>query len=454
MRALLHILLIALCAAIAGTAGAASWTAVEYFHAGYGHYFVTASPAEISALDGGQTPGWSRTGQSFDVLELGAPGAASVCRFWSGRTFVPKSSHFYTPIAAECATDRGNRDWQFEGEVFALILPDSTGACGWGTTPLYRLYNNGVTAAPNHRYTTSLQVRSEMVAQGWTPEGVGIGVVGCVPAQPPNSFTIVAAGDIAQCAGRPAATSAAARTAALVAPGDALVLTLGDNAYDTASTSEFADCFQPTWGAFKDRIRPGIGNHEYGTPDAEGYFGYFGAQAGPDRRGYYSFDFQGWHFISLNSMIDTSVGSPQYQWLVADLASSSSTLCTIAYWHFPAFSSGSEHGSYEKMRPMFAAVQAAGVEIVLVGDEHFYERFAPQSAQGAADPVRGVRQFVVGTGGAALYPFGPTIPNSEYRNSDTHGVLRLTLGVDGYLWQFVPVGDRPALDTGSGTCHR
>ena len=286
---------------------------------------------------------------------------------------------------------------------------------------------------------------------GGAPGGGG-GVGEAVPL-PETTFTVVAAGDIAECGGA-AAASAAARTAALVTPQDALVLTLGDNSYPDGTASEYTDCFHPTWGAFKDRIRPGIGNHEYATPGAEGYFGYFGAQAGPDRRGYYSFDYGGWHFISLNSVVDTSPGSAQYLWLTADLGKSRDAQCTIAYWHFPAFSSGETHGSYAKMVPFFEAMYEAGVDIVLAGDDHFYERFAPQNGAGVADAARGVRQFVVGTGGASLYKFGTPLPNSEVRIGTTWGILRLTLGEGRYSWQFVPVGGGAPLDAGSGTCHR
>jgi hypothetical protein len=284
--------------------------------------------------------------------------------------------------------------------------------------------------------------------------GGGGGAGGGTTPVPESTFTVVAAGDIAQCGDAPAAASGAAKTAALVGTGDALALTLGDNAYQDATPTDFATCFHPTWGAFKDRIRPGIGNHEYYTPGAEGYFGYFGAQAGPDRRGYYSFNYRGWHFISINSMVDTSAQSAQYLWLSADLKDSSDALCTIAYWHFPTFSSGTEHGSYAKMKPFFDLLQNAGVDILLAGDEHMYERFAPQRADGTADPVRGIRQFVVGTGGAQLYPLGTPIPNSEFRDNTTWGVLRLTLGEGHYDWQFLPVGGGPARDAGSGTCHR
>jgi 3',5'-cyclic AMP phosphodiesterase CpdA len=292
-----------------------------------------------------------------------------------------------------------------------------------------------------------------MLAQGWKAEGSGIGVIGCVP-EPATPLTIVAAGDIGQCFSAPAAASAAARTAALVSPLDALVLTLGDHAYDAGRPAEFANCFDPTWGAFKDRIRPTPGNHDYYTPGGEGYFGYFGPQAGPDRRGYYSFDHGGWHFISLNSLVDVSAGSAQYLWLQSDLAQSSGSLCTIAYWHYPAFNSGATYGSNREMRPFFDALHAAGVEIVLSGHEHIYERFAPQKGDGTADPARGVRQFVIGTGGHALYEFGTPLPNSEFRYNANWGVLRLTLGPDSYGWQFAPVGGGAPIDAGTGTCHR
>ena len=266
--------------------------------------------------------------------------------------------------------------------------------------------------------------------------------------------SVVAVGDIAQCGDMSAATSAAARTAALVGAGDSLVLTLGDNAYQSGTAAEFANCFHPTWGAFKDRIRPAPGNHEYYTEGAAGYFDYFGAQAGPDRRGYYSFDYGGWHFISLNSVIDIARDSAQFRWLLSDLENSKDSLCTIAVMHYPAFNSGSTHGSDVAMRPVFDALYAAGVEMVLSGHEHVYERFAPQRADGTADPERGVRQFVVGTGGGTLMGFNAPLPNSEFRYKSNYGVLRLTLGQGNYGWQFMPVGGGVALDSGTANCHR
>jgi hypothetical protein len=433
-------------------AGAATIVAVEYFHPGYGHYFVTASIAEMASLDAGKFPGWQRTGESFGVFDLDTEGAANVCRFWTAQSYAPKSSHFYTPLAGECASVKARPHWQFEGEVFAMRLAAADGTCDAGTVPLYRLYNNGMTGAPNHRYTTSLDIRSAMLQQGWIAEGSGIGVIGCVPpARAPIS--VVAAGDIGQCAGLPASSSGAAKTAALVTPKDAIVLTLGDNAYESGTPAQFANCFDPTWGAFKDRLHPAPGNHDYETPNASGYYDYFGPLAGPDRRGYYSFDAGGWHFISLNSLVDTSETSDQYRWLVNDLAASSATPCTIAYWHFPAFNSGAVYGSILSMRPFFDALYKAGVEIVLAGHEHVYERFAPQRADGSADAQQGVRQFTVGTGGHTLNAFGTVLPNSEFRYNASWGVLRLTLGEGTYGWQYVPMTGE-VIDSGSGTCHR
>ena len=285
-------------------------------------------------------------------------------------------------------------------------------------------------------------------------DGGGDGGSGAGGVPPPDpTFTVVAAGDIGQCGDAPAAASAAARTAVLVDAQDQLVLTLGDSTYPVGAPVEFTDCFHPTWGAFLDRIRPSPGNHEYYTAGAEGYFGYFGAQAGPQRRGYYSFDHGGWHFISLNSNVDAAPGSPQYQWLAADLAASRDTLCTIAYWHYPLTSSG-EYGNIPAMAKAYEALHAAGVDIVLSGHVHIYERFAPQAADGTADPQRGIRNFVVGTGGAALYPLGVIHPNSEVRDNSTHGILRLTLGRDAYTWAFVPVGGGPVRDSGRTSCHR
>ena len=270
---------------------------------------------------------------------------------------------------------------------------------------------------------------------------------------PPPALKVVAAGDIADCTGVAPSASAAAGTAALVAADDTLVLTLGDTTYPVGAPEEFATCYHPTWGSLKARTRPVPGNHDYMTAGADGYFGYFGTLAGPDRRGWYSFDAGGWHFIALDSNVDADAASAQAQWLAGDLAASRDALCTLAYWHHPVFSSG-PHGDNAKMAGVFAMLHAAGVDVVLSGHDHDYERFAPQDAHGARDEARGVRAFVVGTGGATLYPLLLPRPNSEARYAADHGVLRLQLDAEGYRWDFVRAGGGQTIDSGSARCHR
>jgi acid phosphatase type 7 len=231
------------------------------------------------------------------------------------------------------------------------------------------------------------------------------------------------------------------------------VLTVGDNAYPVGAHAEFADCFDPTWGQFGARLRPSPGNHDYQTPGAAGYYDYFGDRAGPERRGYYSFDLAGWHIISLNSAVAAKAGSPQHAWLVGDLAAASAAPCTLVVWHHPVFSSG-PHGNDPRMSDVLAALHTAGTEIVLVGHDHVYERLEPHDAAGLPDPQRGIRSFTVGTGGARLYQFKTAHPRSVVRDASTHGVLRLTLGSGRYRWEFVPVGGGPARDRGEGRCHR
>ena len=262
---------------------------------------------------------------------------------------------------------------------------------------------------------------------------------------PSASVVLVGAGDIADCTtGEP--------TAKLLDNIAGTVFTAGDNAYTNGTVSEFATCYDPSWGRHKARTRPAPGNHDYGTSGATGYYNYFGALAGPAGLGYYSYDLGAWHIISLNSNVSMSAGSAQEVWLRADLAASTKT-CTIAYWHHPRFSSGASHGSSTMSAGAFQALYDAGADIVIVGHDHEYERFAPQTPGAAPDPVRGIREFVVGTGGAGLYSFATPLPNSEVRDNTSHGVLKLTLSDGSYTWQFIPVAGDSFTDSGSGTCH-
>jgi hypothetical protein len=271
-------------------------------------------------------------------------------------------------------------------------------------------------------------------------------------------ITVYAAGDIARCAYPDPAYSVAAETAATVAAGlaqdpQAVVLALGDLTYPVGAAKEFTDCYAPTWGRFKDRTWPAPGNHEYYTPGAKPYFAYWGARAG---RGYYSFELGTWHIISLDSNLAPIEHAAQLDWLRADLARHPAR-CTLAYWHHPLYSSGG-HGSVPKMRDAWKLLYDAGAELVLSGHDHDYERFAPQDADGRLDAARGIRQFVVGTGGAYPTPFLLTVAHSEVRDSNRTGVLRLQLYAGGYGWEFVEstrlssFGVAPP-DRGSAACH-
>jgi 3',5'-cyclic AMP phosphodiesterase CpdA len=293
-----------------------------------------------------------------------------------------------------------------------------------------------------------------LFAAGWALSGAA----SAAPAAASTGVTVYAVGDIARCASRDPAYSGAAETAATVAAGlaadpAAVVLTLGDHTYPRGTMKEFTDCYAPTWGRFKDRTWPAPGNHEYYTPGAAPYFAWFGERAG---RGYYSLELQGWHIVSLDSNLAPAAHAAQLDWLRADLASHP-TRCTLAFWHHPLYSSGG-HGSIPKMRDAWELLHAAGAELVLSGHDHDYERFAPQDARGRLDRARGMRQFVVGTGGAYPTPFLLTVNNSELRDSGRTGVLRLRLRDGGYDWEFIestrvtPLGLAPP-DRGSDVCH-
>ena len=266
-----------------------------------------------------------------------------------------------------------------------------------------------------------------------------------ITVTPPSaSVVLVGAGDIADCDAEP--------TAALLDNIPGTVFTAGDNAYPDGSASDYASCYDPSWGRHKARTRPAPGNHDYQTSGATGYYNYFGALAGPAGRGYYSYDLGAWHIVSLNSNVSMSAGSAQETWLRADLTASTKG-CTIAYWHHPRFSSGSSHGSSTQSAGVWQALYDAGAEIVISGHDHEYERFAPQTPSAAADPARGIREFIVGTGGAGLYSFATPLPNSEVRDDASFGVLKLTLSDGSYTWEFIPIAGDSFTDSGSGTCH-
>ncbi|SDJ04202.1 DUF7594 domain-containing protein [Nonomuraea jiangxiensis] len=267
---------------------------------------------------------------------------------------------------------------------------------------------------------------------------------------PPTGDVLVGAGDIAD------SGSGDSATAALLDDIPGTVFTLGDNVYTNGTASEFANYYAPTWGRHKSRTRPVPGNHDYNTSGASGYYGYFGSSAGDPAKGYYSYNIgANWHVIVLNSncsAVSCASGSAQVNWLRSDLAANPRP-CTVAMWHHPRYTSGANHAPTTSVAPFVQALYDANADLILTGHNHQYERFAPINPSNQLDTARGIRHFVVGSGGAGHYGFGTILPNSEARNSDTFGVLKLTLGAGSYTWQFVPQAGKSYADSGTTNCH-
>jgi hypothetical protein len=273
---------------------------------------------------------------------------------------------------------------------------------------------------------------------------------GLVTANPPQ--ILVGAGDISEC-GTNNNDEATAQLLDLI-PGT--VFTAGDNVMPNGTTSEFANCYDPTWGRHKARTKPAAGNHDYNTSGGAGYFAYFGAAAGEPGNGYYSYGLGAWHIVVLNSNISTTAGSAQDTWLKADLAAHPNQ-CTLAYYHHPLYSStggtGTGGATYSGVRNLFDVLYAAHADVVMGGHRHIYERIAPMTPDGTADPALGLRQFIVGTGGDGGGTLTNIFPLSEVRNGSTFGVLKLYLYDDSYAWKFVPVAGKTFTDSGSTACH-
>jgi hypothetical protein len=258
---------------------------------------------------------------------------------------------------------------------------------------------------------------------------------------PSGGVVLVGAGDITNCS-----RNQDELTAQLLDNISGTVFTTGDNAYVDGTYTEYINCYNPTWGRHKSRTKPSPGNHDYLTSGAAGYFQYFN-----NIPSYYAYDLGSWRIYSLNSEIDVSVSSPQVTWLANDLAANPRQ-CVAAYWHKPRWSSGSNHGVNNAMQTIWQILYDAGAELVLNGHEHHYERFSEMNTSGSA-VSQGLREIVVGTGGASLYPFGSPLSASQVRNNTTYGVLKLTLRSTGYDWQFVPIAGSTFTDSGSDTCH-
>ena len=271
-----------------------------------------------------------------------------------------------------------------------------------------------------------------------------------------ESAILVGAGDIVGCKDQ----RGAAATAKLIDKIPGTVFAAGDLVYDAANLAQFQACYGATWGRFKERTRPALGNHEYRETHAVPYYQYWGERAGPAGKGYYSYELGAWHVVVLNTNCDApglggcAANSPQETWLRQDLREHRDA-CIVAYGHHALFSSGlfRWHAVHAELKRFWEDLYAAHADLILAGHEHSYERFAPQDPDGRTDPRHGIREIVVGTGGRSHDPLGFALPNSEVRNTDTYGVLKLTLAPLGYTWEFVPEEGANFRDAGAGVCH-
>lgn len=269
-------------------------------------------------------------------------------------------------------------------------------------------------------------------------------------------FVLVGAGDIAACS----VLAGADATAKLIEGIPGTVFAAGDLAYERGTAAEFRDCYGTTWGRFKDRTKPTPGNHEYNYAGGAAYFAYWGGAAGTPDKSYYSFDLGNWHVIALNTnCVAPGVGgcgggSPQEKWLKQDLAEHANS-CIAAFGHHALYSSGvfRSHAVHPELKDLWRDLYEARADLILAGHEHSYERFAPQDPDGNADEKNGIREIVVGTGGRSHDPLGTALPNSEMRNFETYGVLKLTLWPDRYQWEFIPVNADGFRDSGESACH-
>lgn len=297
---------------------------------------------------------------------------------------------------------------------------------------------------------SSTQRLAPLVASDTTDASVATGPGDAADARYP---ILIGAGDIADCRHDAHERTAKLLDAAFADGREGLIFAAGDLAYDRGTTAEFESCYDKSWGRHKARTRPAVGNHEYMTRDASGYFGYWGEQAGDPEKGWYAYSLGGWRILVLNSNcdeVDCEAGSEQERWVREELKAHEGK-CALAYWHHPRFSSG-PHGNAPEMRALYKALDEGGVDLALTGHDHHYERFAPQDANGNARPD-GIRQFIVGTGGRKPYRLRRAVRNSEVRESGTYGVLELTLKPSSYAWRFVPVEGGTFTDAGEADCH-
>jgi hypothetical protein len=372
-----------------------------------------------------------------------------------------------SPSSVRLETPETGATWD---ETVAYGGSAGTGA-GYDAAATIKVYSGGsASGTPVRTVSAPIRVAGTFSALDATPLASGTYTAqaeqrdpsGSVRRSQPSTFTvqaggdphIVAAGDISACD-----TTGDEATGELLDRLFGTVIPVGDLAYEYPTAADYDNCYDPTWGRQRARSRPIPGDHDYsdGRTNAQAYFAYFGALAGDPTKGYYSYNLGSWHVIELNTMCSKvggcQAGSTEERWLRADLASSVAG-CTLAVMHEPRFSSGNIHGSSTEWQPFWQALYDYNADLILSASEHVYERFAPQTPTGVADPVRGIRQITVGTGGRSHYGFGSQVlPTSQVRNADTFGVLDVTLRNGAYDFRFVPEAGRTFTDSGTANCH-
>jgi acid phosphatase type 7 len=389
-------------------------------------------------------PAWSPSGRTL-AFARGRPGRRDL--------YLMTASGAHRRLLTRLPGDESEPAWSPNGRWIAFS--HRRGRKRWiyvfrvGRRPLTRL------SSRFHRLTST---RSASRSPSWQPTGfdpliAAAGDIACDPASP--SFN----GGV----GRGGRCRELSTSNLLLRMDLARVLELGDAQYEDGTLDKFRRSYDPSWGRIKQLTSPVPGNHEYKDPrgGASGYFDYFngpGAQTGPagDRSaGYYSFDLGSWHVLALNSEC-TFIGgcganSPQLRWIRADLAAHPAS-CTLAYFHRPLFTSGGFE-SQDNVRPIWDALYPAGVDLVLNGHDHIYERFAPQRPDGSYDPGHGIREFTAGMGGVGHHQAVTVAPNSQVEHEESFGVLTMTLRRGGYDWHLVTQPRGTTADSGAARCH-
>lgn len=400
------------------------------------------------------------------------------------------------------AAERLTRDAAaFETAVKSMVASDAT----WKLTETWNEWGEGTGVEPADEVTQTVSGKAKIKVDGYPFKNLYVDILnrnlpplergtgaatttGGSPVQPPATGSdpvIVAAGDIA-CDGTGKVTQTTCQYKAtsdlVLSLNPNAVLMLGDDQYQSGKLSDYRAYYDPTWGRFKNITYPVLGNHQYGVNSAQGYFDYWNGagnqagQAGKRGEGWYSFDLGAWHILALDGNCgkaptndgagriipdsnNCNAGSAQEQWLKTDLEANKNKQCIMAFWHEPYWTSGSrksaQEGNGAQTLPLIQDLYDYHADVVLTGHQHWYERFAKQDPNGDADPARGLREIIVGTGGKETHNVGsgPAFKNREVRDTSSFGVLKMTLHTGSYDWQFAPVPGYPFTDSGTATCN-